>query len=291
MTVSERFNQLLENLKLTSSQVADGQTKHRGVRLCLNKYYYNMASETTNSFLVGSWGKNTEIRPPRDVDLMFELPYHVYERFQQRPGNKQSQLLQEVKQVLQTSYPSTSLRGDGQVVIIPFVSYAVEVAPAFAQFNAQYYICDTNDGGRYKTVDPKAEILHVKSSNEATNGNTRNLIRMMKCWQAACNVPLKSFWIELLMCSFLESSPYRDKSTVYYDYLTRDFFKYLVGRSGGYLSVPGIPEIIAIGDSWKSKAESAASRAEKATGHEAAAEPYSAGLEWQKIFGTDVPIG
>jgi len=39
-------------------------------------------------------------RPPRDVDALFLLPDDVYFRFQQRSGNRQSQLLQEVKDAL-----------------------------------------------------------------------------------------------------------------------------------------------------------------------------------------------
>jgi len=39
MTVSERFNAFLENLKLTSEQAEDGKTKYKGVTSCLNAHY------------------------------------------------------------------------------------------------------------------------------------------------------------------------------------------------------------------------------------------------------------
>ncbi len=91
-----------------------------GVRKCLNKHYYNSDSETANSFLIGSWAKNTRVRPPRDVDIYFVLPYAVYERFNTYTGNKQSALLQEVKGVLQATYSSTDMSGDGQVVLVRF---------------------------------------------------------------------------------------------------------------------------------------------------------------------------
>jgi hypothetical protein len=292
MTVSARFDQFLAALRLTVDQQTDGTTKHTGVRQCLDYHYYG-SYYAGNGFLVGSWGKSTEIRPPRDIDIMFALPASVYNRYQTQPGNKQSQLLQEVKGVLEASYPSTKMRGDGQVVIVPFATYGVEVVPAFELQSGQYYICDTNSGGRYKTTDPKAEISQVKNSNNATNGNTRDLIRMLKRWQECCNVPLRSFLIELSAMEFLTTWQYKGRGSVYYDWMVRDFFAFLKNKSqwSGFI-VPGTAEIIYLEDTgWQSKAESAYSRAVKACDYEAGNMPYSAGGEWQKIFGTDIPTG
>ena len=241
--------------------------------------------------LVGSWGKSTQIRPPRDIDVLFTLPPSVYERYEHVYGNKQSQLLQEVKNVLLKKYSTTKMRADGQVVLVPFLSYSVEVVPAFVLTNGKYWICNTNGGGKYETTDPTSEIEQIKSSSNLTNGNTRNLIRMMKCWQGNCNVPLKSFCLELLVVDFLSSYGYKDKGTTFYDWMTRDFFKFLLGKVNGWVIIPGTYKFIDLGDTWKSKAESAYNRASKATQYEADNMPYTAGEEWQKIFGNYIPVG
>ncbi len=289
--VGARFDRLLENLRLTQDQRDDGITKHSGVRSCLNQHYWGTSSGSANSLLVGSWGKSSEIRPPRDIDVMFVLPQEVYERFQTRPGNRQSQLLQEVKSVLARTYINTDMSGDGQVIVVRFISYGVEIVPAFELTTGRYWICDTNNGGRYKTIDPVAEINGVKESNTATNGNTRDLIRMTKRWQDYCSVPLKSFVIELLAIDFLRTWEHRGKSTTYHDWMTRDFFRWLKDKSAySFVTVPGTYETIYLGDAWKSKAESACTRAEKACDYEAGNKPFAAGEEWQKIFGTFIPI-
>lgn len=290
MTVSKRFDTLIENLNLTADQAADGETKHKGVRRCLNRHYYGSASDTANSRLVGSWGKSTRIRPPRDIDVLFVLPESVFHRYQQRPGNKQSQLLQEVKGVLQATYTSTNMSGDGQVVVVPFLSYAVEVVPAFLLQSGQYWICDTNNGGRYKETDPKAEIEKVSASNDHTNGNTRRLIRMMKRWQEYCNVPLKSFLIELLAIEFLGSWAHAAKSATYHDWMVRDFLEFLVSKANSFVIVPGTYEIVWLGDAWKSRAETALGRSRAACKNESGGYPCLAGEEWQKIFGTFIPM-
>ncbi|MCF6283591.1 MAG: nucleotidyltransferase [Candidatus Hydrogenedentes bacterium] len=291
MTVAHRFSAFLGKLLLTQPQKTDGTTKHRGIRTCLNAHYYGTKLSSANSLLIGSWGKSTQIRPPRDIDILFILPNSVYERYQLRPGNKQSQILQEVKTVVAYTYPNTSLRGDGQVVLVGFGSYAVEVLPAFLLTNNQFWICDTHGGGTYKKADPYAEIAHVKISNDNTNENTRHLIRMMKRWQDYCNVPIKSFLIELTGIEFLESWEYRDKSTVYYDWMIRDYLNFLKGKANGYLWVPGTYEMLFLGNSWLSRADTAYARACKACKFESDDMPYSAGSEWQKIFGPDIPTG
>src|SRR2546430_159369 len=115
---------------------------------------------------------------------------------------------------------------------------------------------------------------------------------MMKCWQTFCNAPLKSFWIELLAVDFIGKWNHAGKSTLYYDWMVRDFLGYLAGLSSfASVMVPGTHEIIWIGDKWKSRAETAYSHAKVAVEHEAKERPYSAGEEWQKLFGTYIPIG
>jgi hypothetical protein len=240
--------------------------------------------------LIGSWGKDTKIRPLRDIDILFVLPYSVYERFEKVSGNKQSQLLQEVKSVLADTYSSTKMRGDGQVVVVPFASQPVEVAPAFKLQNGRYWICNTHDGGKYKEIDPDAEIKAVSGSDSASNGNTRDLARMLKKWQENCSVSLKSFVLELLAIEFIAGWEHRGKSTVYYDWMVRDFFKFLTDKSDyAYVSVPGTYEIVWLGNDWKSKAESAYNRAVKGCGYEAANKDFDAWWEWKNIFGEDVP--
>lgn len=289
MSVSKRFSSFLQNLRLTDTQKSDGGTKRESVVRALNAHYYGSSSGTANSIYVGSWAKRTRIRPPRDVDVLFELPASVHTRFEQRVGNRQSQLLQEVRSVLSNTFTSTSIRGDGPVVLVPFASYSVELIPAFRLTNSKFWVCMTDSGGHYKFADYNAEFNVISSSNNATNGNTRDLIRMMKRWQSHCSVPLKSFFIELTAINFIASWGNRGKSALYYDYMVRDFLAYLLGVQNTYVYAPGTGEAMNLGSAWASKAQTAYDRAKKACEYEAAQKSADAGDEWQKIFGTDIP--
>jgi len=287
--VTRRFTRLLAELTITDWQREDGQTKQAGVRLCLNRYYWGVGSETANSMLIGSWGKNTRLRPPRDVDILFLLPATVHARFQERDGNRQSQLLQEVKEVLAQTYTQTTMRGDGQVVLIPFNSTPVEVAPGFRCRDGSIIVCDTNNGGSYITSTAEAEASDLSASDALWNGNTRALARMEKQWQREHNVPLKSFQIERLAVHFLQSWSYSHQNVFYYDWMMRDFFAYLIRLANGRLTMPGTGEIVPLGDDWKARAERAYSHAVEACNHERDNHEALAGQKWQTIFGTAVP--
>lgn len=289
MSVTKRFERFLSNITLSSTQIQDGEAMRRNVVGVLNKAYWSISSETSNSLFVGSWGKQTRMRPPRDVDVLFEMPWHVYHRFDKHSGNKQSQLLQEVRGHLLAAFPNTKIKGDGPVVIAPFSAYAVELIPAFPYSDGKYCICMTDNGGRYKTADYKAEIAHIASWDAHSNGNLRDLVRMMKCWQWYCSVPLKSFHLELVAVDFMSQWRHRGQSKLYYDLMVRDFLAYLVGRANTYVYAPGTGEQMFLWNNWKSKAESASARAVNACAYEAINKPDEAGDEWQKIFGTDIP--
>lgn len=289
LTISQRFDNFLAAIRLTELQAADGRLKLMGVLSTLNERYWGSCSTSEHGELIGSWGKSTRVRPPRDIDILFELPESVYNRFQRVVGNRQSQLLQEVKRTLQTSYSTTEMRADGQVVVVPFSTQSIEIAPAFRGPHGQFLICDTNSGGTYKTVDPIAEMSSLEAADRASNGTTRDLILMMKTWQRHCNIPLKSFWIELLAAEFVRTWTYAGKGTVFYDWLCRDFLEWVIGRAGGCVCVSGTYEIVWIGREWVSRAERARDWACRACSHDLSGAARAASAEWQNLFGGDFP--
>jgi hypothetical protein len=289
IAVRQRFEEFSGNLVLTPRQFIDGMTKRNGVVGCLNRYYYGSTSGTDNSFFIGSWGKDTASRPPRDVDVYFVLPPAVYHRLQGYLWNRQSALLQEVKGILADTYPDTDMSGDGQVVLVRFGSYSVEVVPAFLLTNGRYWICNTHNGGFYKQTDPWGEARYIDAVDQTNNRNLRPLIRMLKAWQSWCSVPIKSFQLELLAADFLAQSPWRLNNFFWFDWIVRDFFGHLYHRANSYVITPGIFERIYLGNDWQSRAETAYGRAVKACEYEKLNLVEAASEEWQKIFGPQIP--
>ena len=313
-TVSQRFDKFLKNLQLTDDQIQDAITKHTGVRKTLHDSYYGSSmqagmgydyarqlfssyaksvvlqekSTASTSYLVGSYGKNTAIRPPSDIDILFIMPSHLWSKYNgYYTSNGQSKLLQDVKNVLKQKYSSTDIRGDGQVVSVRFTSYAVEVVPAFSTDYQYFKFPDTKDGGSWRDTDPKAEKSALSASNGTTKGNTIRLIKMLKAWKRVCNVPISSFAFELTVVDFLSTYTHKDKGTAYYDWMVRDFFDYLNQYKTYSYTIPGIGERLYLGSDWWSRAEMAYNRAKKACTHEGEQAYRLATDEWKKIFGSD----
>jgi Second Messenger Oligonucleotide or Dinucleotide Synthetase domain len=285
-----RFERFVENLAITDAQLRDGTQAQAAVRTVLNRHYWGVESDTAYSRLIGSWDKQLRVRPPRDVDVMFSLPWTTHARFEERVGNWQSQLLQDVRGVLGAAYPQTTLRGDGQVVVVvAFAAATVEVVPAFEFQNGQYWICDTNDGGRYVVSDPAAELSELEVSDLANGGATRRLTRILKQWQRHCDVPIKSFQLERLATLFLREWSY-SRDLFWIDWMVRDFLAYLLTWRNRSIIMPRTGSAVALGEAWDSKAQSAHRWAVQACDYERDNENVLAGLEWQSLFGSLIPL-
>jgi len=80
MTMQEQFLKFYENIKLTSAQREDAKTKYTGVCKKLHDHYYSDAEyDGSTKLLIGSYGKQTHIRPARDVDVIFIMPPEKFE--------------------------------------------------------------------------------------------------------------------------------------------------------------------------------------------------------------------
>ena len=140
-------------------------------------------------------------------------------------------------------------------------------------------------------MDPEAEIAELVAADAQFNGNVRKLTEILKQWQRYCDVPIRSFQIEALVKEFLPAKTYGGNGQFWFDWLVRDAFAHMISRANGGFWMPGCSsEWIALGNAWVNKAESAYGRALKACAYEYDNNNISAGMEWQKIFGTMIPL-
>lgn len=288
--VRQRFGRLNRNLLITEDQRDDCVTKVKGVTSALNRAFWEVSEVPDSSFVVGSWGKRTVVRPPSDVDVFYLPPVSLFDEYNRKQGNVQSQLLQRFRGILLNTYPQTQIRGDGQVVVVQFNSLTVEVVPAFRINGGGYYICDTNDGGRWKAVDADVELIAMNVADDESRGNCRKLVRIMKQWARHCNAPIKGFHIEQLVKEFLGQYEDALRDEFWFDWFVLDFLRYLLSRRNGSFLMPGSHyERIELGEAWYLRAQAAYETALKACDYERHNMEVSAGLEWEKLFGNMVP--
>jgi hypothetical protein len=285
--VIPHFSQFLKNLELKPEERADAESKADRIARCLWNEYHTGEFNPNCYVKVGSYGKGTATRPPSDLDMLFLLPHQDYWRVDGLSGNKQSQLLQEVKSVLEWTFPKTDLRADGQVVAAPFQTYNVEVVPSFLWTDGTYRTANSANGGSWRLSNPVAEFELLKRTDSTSEGKATHLLKMVKAWKRECSVDMKSISLEVFVCAFVEQWEFRMRTIYYYDWMVRDFFEFMLRYTvKGWTRVPGTTEVIWLGEEWVSKAHTACGRAVKACQYEHADYSHLATDEWEKIFGT-----
>ena len=289
MSLSDWFSTFCSNLRMSNDTLSNVTSRYKRITKQLNKDFWNTDSEITHSLYVGSYGRGTDIHVS-DVDIIFQLPYSVYDQYNKYTGNGQSALLQAVKTSVGKTYNS-SMKADGQVIVISFTDGIIfELVPAFSNNDDSYTFPNSNDGGTWKTTNPKPEIAAINKKNNECNKNLKRLCRMARAWKDYCNVPMGGLLIDTLAYDFISNWEYKDKSYIYYDWMSRDFFKYLseLSTTQTYWLSPGANQYVWKTGNFQTKAKQAYETALEAIAKEKDY-PITAKSKWRSIYGTKFP--
>ena len=292
MGLADWFSTFCSNL-----QVQDGGTisnRYKRITQRLNTDFWDTTSDTAHSLYVGSYGRNTAIRGFSDLDMLMQLPYSVYQQYNAYAGNGQSALLQAVKRSVEKTYSKTSLKADGQVLLVPFDDgITFEVVPGFINKDDSYTHPDANDGGSWKVTNPRPEIDAIRTRNAACNWNLVPLCRMMRAWKRTWDVPIGGLLVDTLAYQFIENYVYRDKSYLHYDFMCRDLFEWMAAQDAEqvYWKAPGSGQYVYGKGLFQYKAKRCYNIAVDAIAHETAdpKREWSAKQKWREIFGTAYP--
>jgi hypothetical protein len=292
MGLGDWFSTLCSNI-----QVQDGDTistRYKAITKRLNTDFWNTTSDTAHSLYVGSYGRNTAIQGFSDLDMVIELPSAIYHQYDGYSGNGQSALLQSVKTSIEKTYSTTNIRADGQVIQVPFSDGIIfEVVPCFINNANSYTYPDANGGGSWRTTNPRPEMDAIRTRNAACNSNLIPLCRMMRSWKSKWGVPIGGLLVDTLAYQFIENYGYREKSYFYYDYMCRDFFKWMADQDEEqeYWKAPGSGQHVYGKGLFQYKAKRCYNISLDAIAHETAnpKQEWSARQNWREIFGTAFP--
>lgn len=283
MTVAEMFQQFVDNLAIDNrEQISD---RYGEITCSLNKKYRNTESKTANSLQVGSYGRYTAIKGVSDLDMIYIIPKSEWERFK---DGGQSDLLEEVKVPIKERYPKTIIRADGQVVVVSFDNYEIEVVPAFEQDDGSFKFPDTNNGGSWPITKPRSEKAAISKLDDDKNSNLRRLCKMARAWRNKHGQEMGGLLIDALGFNFLNSTTeYDTKSYMYYDFMMRDFFKYLSELpEQEYYLAPGSNQRVYVKKRFQNKAKKAYDLCLKAIEADG---QNGVNKKWKKVFGRPFP--
>jgi hypothetical protein len=262
-------------------------TSYQSITTRLNKDFYGSDSDNAHCLQVGSYGRRTAIHGVSDLDMLFELPWDMYERYRRREGNGPSQLLQTVRDSIKGRYTKTEIKGDGQVVVVQFDKFKVEVLPAFYRKETNDYIHpDSNNGGKWTVTYPQQELAAMSQMNTRTNRTFRHACKMLRSWKNEHGVPMSGILIDTLCYRFFEGcKDYDNKSYGSYPQMVAALFAYLADlEQKDYWRAPGSQAHVANKGNFHRKAKKAAQLCIQARDENT--ERKRAKL-WREVFGRD----
>jgi hypothetical protein len=289
MSIANWFDTFNSNILMKTTTVGDISYRYKRITKQLNKDFWNSESDTLHSLYVGSYGRGTEIHTS-DIDMIMQLPSSIYTQYNNHQGNGQSALLQAVKTSIEKTYNPTYMKTDGQVIKLDFTDgINFEIVPVFLNNAGSFTYPDTNNGGAWKITDPKSEMDEMTKANNSWNKNLKKLCRMARAWKETWDVPIGGLLIDTLAYNFLKNYQYKDKSTVYFDYMSRDFFAFLKDQSATqlyWLAVGSNQQVYTKGN-FQYKALRCYNISLEAIEKEKF--EYTAKSKWREIYGTKFP--
>jgi Second Messenger Oligonucleotide or Dinucleotide Synthetase domain len=291
MGIAETFQQFCNNIRISQYDVSNISERYKKITRRLNIDFWDIDNDTKHSLYVGSYGRDTDI-VTSDIDMVMVLPYSTYVQYNNHYGNGQSALLQKVKKSISETYPRTDLKGDGQVVVVEFSDGVIfEVVPCFDNTDSSFTFPDSNNGGSWKTTNPKPEIKAIADGDRAWNSNLKRLCKMARSWKYKWNVPMGGLLIDTFAYRFMENWEHRNKSYLYYDYMTRDFFKYLseISTEQEYWLAIGSRQYIYKKGAFQYKAKQCYNKCLDAIKDFNNGYEYTARSTWREVFGSDFP--
>ena len=231
ISVSTDFESFCRNLRMSDAVVSNVRSRYHAITKRINQDYSNSTSDTNHSLYVGSYGRGTCIYTS-DIDIVVEIPWSEYSKYNEYSGNGQSALLAAVRNCLLKTYSSSKVSADGQVVDISYSDgVKFEIVPAFKFDDGSFYYPDTNNGGSWKSMNPKSEIDSFNERNRLTNGNLKRLCRMLRAWKNTHTALMSGILLDTTAYRFLQNYEHADKSYTYYDWMSRDYFKFLLDHA------------------------------------------------------------
>lgn len=287
MSIADIFKEFLGNLKVDNADQVS--LRYGEITRSLNQKFRDSESTTANSLQVGSYGRYTGIKGISDLDMLYIMPKGKWDTYK---SGKQSQLLTDVKDAIKARYPATDVRVDRLVVTITYQNFHVEVQPVFEEIdengNSYFQYPDTHNGGSWKITKPRQEMKAIKDLNEEKNKNLRLLCKMIRAWRNKHGVLMEGLLIDTLVFNFLKSTTeYDDKGFIYFDWLSRDFFKYISELPvQDYYKAPGSNQNVKVKKKFQKKATEAYElclAAIKAEGKS------NVNDKWKKVYGRNFP--
>ena len=281
--VPHHFHGFISGLKPSPGKRAAAMAAAAGAARCLKGLNRPHPAPADDHRVIGGFAKGTAILPAGAVDMLYVLPPE--RRPAEGPGaGVPAPLLDGMKRRLSRRYGAVEIAREGWLALAPEGGGpAVRLIPCFACPNGGFLMANPGGDGMWRQSNPKAEAEGLRQADLISAGKATHLIMMLKAWRRANKVPLPPLALELLVSEFVGVWTYQRRSLLFYDWMVRDFYFWLMSQGGRQLPIPGSVETMGLGHAWLACAEAAHAHARRACRLER--DNGDAVRPWRLIFG------
>lgn len=192
---------LIGEIEPTQSQKEGAAASHQRLQELLSQGPFGQ--RIRNSYLSGSYARDTAIRPIDDVDIVFVVDPSSWPSASTTLLGVPSptKILDSFADAIRYRYPVSSVFGQRRSVRLELYHLDIDVVPAINvdQSGLTVLIPDTDSGNWIRSA-PKRQMELATNTNQMRGGNFKPLVKILKYWNG--NLPsttkFKSFAIETI---------------------------------------------------------------------------------------------
>lgn len=216
---------VVRDIEPTPNQIAAASGSHRYLRDLLNGG--NIGRRIADSYLGGSYSRDTAIRPIDDVDVIFVVDPAGWDgpRWSGLPSPQA--VLNTFANAIRYRYPLSSVYGQRRSVRLQLSHLDIDVVPAvIASADGTALKIPDADADEWLLTAPKLHARNATDVNAARNGVFKPLVKLLKYWNGNLPEParLKSFTVETMAVRIfkeVQCSDLRDGLLKFLDFCAR----------------------------------------------------------------------
>lgn len=178
MANSTDFESFLKDINPSKSTIDEASRLHRNLREYL-RTCDGYCSVYVDTYLSGSYAKQTFIRPKKDsdscdIDIVIETCHST--------DDSPYAILHELEQAIRTRGCYQNVRMQNHSVGIDMANFHLDVVP-LVRGEGDFLFIGSRQDGAWKRTDPKRHISWSSEANREFNNNFKPLVKIMKWWR------------------------------------------------------------------------------------------------------------
>jgi hypothetical protein len=200
MTLPQAFEQLRNNLQLKPEEEQKAKEKQQEV---FEKLKGSLGP--SESFISGSYGRRTAIRPLHDIDLFLVLP-------PPRPESPKI-ALETIRKAVQGAFPAghqAHVQEHSVKLLFPGGLFSFDVVPAFKDpSTANFFWIPERTSGQWIRTNPRRHKEICDERDQNAGAMFKPLVQMLKLWRQHHGKPVPSFLLEVMAYEGVTAKPER----------------------------------------------------------------------------------